>query len=111
MRPCTNSTECYVTTNVHMQVLVTREDDEEARPDLVLMDFANQMKLTYTHIASILGICSDREPYYVIYEYLDQVCGRGCVCVCGRGCVGGGCECVFLQILCGCQAPRSTLGV
>ncbi len=43
------------------------------------MDFANQMKLSYTNIASILGICSDGEPYYVIYEYLDQV--SGCVCV------------------------------
>ena len=80
-------------------MLVTREDDDETRPDLVLMDFANQMKLTYTHIASILGICSDREPYYVIYEYLDQVCVCVYVCVCPRACKASLVSSTFTQLV------------
>ena len=49
------------------------ESEDHFRPDLALVDFANQMKLDYEHISCILGLCTDTEPYYVMYEYLDQV--------------------------------------
>lgn len=56
------------------QVLLPRGEGEEAlRPDLALVDFANQMKLEYANIATIIGMCTDTDPYYIIYEYLDQV--------------------------------------
>lgn len=54
-----------------MKVLVRNGDGDD--PDLALVDFANQMKIEYEHIACILGLCTDTEPYYVLYEYLDQV--------------------------------------
>ena len=55
-------------------MLLPRGEGEEAlRPDLALVDFANQMKLEYANIATILGMCTDTDPYYIIYEYLDQV--------------------------------------
>ena len=61
--------------NVVVKVLLPRGEEEEEgiSLDVALMDFANQMKLEYTNIVSILGICSDSEPFYVIYEYPDQV--------------------------------------
>ena len=67
-------------TEVAVKLLVTEvESDEDSgfRADLAVVDYANQMKLEYRSIASILGICSDKEPYYVIYEYLDKVRGWG----------------------------------
>ena len=57
---------------VAVKVLLQREGEENLWPSL--MEFANQMKLSSPFIASILGICSDSEPYYVIYDYLDRVC-------------------------------------
>ena len=39
----------------------------------VLLDFASQMQLQNPNICGILGLCTDVEPYYVIYEYLDKV--------------------------------------
>lgn len=59
---------------VVVKVLVRSGDgDDQFQPDLALVDFANQMKIEYEHIACILGMCTETEPYYVIYEYLDQV--------------------------------------
>ena len=59
-----------------VKVLVRSGDGEDQfQPDLALVDFANQMRIDYEHIACILGLCTDTEPYYVIYEYLDQVGG------------------------------------
>ena len=55
--------------------MANEEGEEEFSPELALVDFANQMKLEFTNIAMILGMCTDEEPYYVIYEYLDEVCG------------------------------------
>jgi hypothetical protein len=64
------------TTQVVVKVLVRSGDGEDQfQPDLALVDFANQMRIDYEHIACILGLCTDTEPYYVIYEYLDQVGG------------------------------------
>ena len=61
-------------TEVAVKLLVTETvEDTGFRADLAIMDYANQMKLEYRNIASILGICSDKEPYLVIYEYLDRV--------------------------------------
>lgn len=61
-------------TQVAVKLLVTDTvDDTGFRADLAVEDYATQMKLEYKNIASILGICSDKEPYYVIYEYLDGV--------------------------------------
>ena len=50
-----------------------KEGKEELNPEIALVDFANQMKLEFTNIAMILGMCTDEEPYYVIYEYLNEV--------------------------------------
>ena len=49
------------------------EGEEELNPEMALVDFANQMKLEFANIAMILGMCTDEEPYYVIYEYLNEV--------------------------------------
>jgi hypothetical protein len=49
------------------------EGEEELNPEIALVDFANQMKLEFANIAVILGMCTDEEPYYVIYEYLNEV--------------------------------------
>lgn len=43
------------------------------QPKAVLLDFASQMQLQNSNICGILGLCTDAEPYYVIYEYLDKV--------------------------------------
>ena len=51
------------------------EEEEELNPEMALVDFANQMKLEFSNIAVILGMCTDEEPYYVIYEYLNEVGG------------------------------------
>ena len=48
-------------------------EEEELNPEMALVDFANQMKLEFANIAMILGMCTDEEPYYVIYEYLNEV--------------------------------------
>lgn len=40
---------------------------------VVLSDFASQMQLQHSNICGILGLCTDAEPYYIIYEYLDKV--------------------------------------
>ena len=50
------------------------QGDDQFHPELALGDFASQMKLEYANVAGILGMCSDMEPFYIIYEYLDQVC-------------------------------------
>lgn len=61
-------------TQVAVKLLVSETvEDNGFRADLAVVDYANQMKLEYKSIASILGICSDKEPFYVIYEYLDRV--------------------------------------
>ncbi len=63
-------------TEVAVKILVSESvvDPENGfRADLAIMDYANQMKLENKHVSSILGLCSDKEPFYVIYEYLDQV--------------------------------------
>lgn len=77
-------------TQVAVKVLLAREE-EGFQPELALVDFANQMKLEYTNVATILGMCTDSEPYYIIYEYLDQVRG---VCVWDWG--GGEYVCVLV---------------
>ena len=63
-------------TLVAVKALLPRGEDgeDDLNPELALADFANQMKLEFTNIAAILGMCTDTEPYYIIYEYLDQVC-------------------------------------
>lgn len=68
-------THClYSIPQVVVKVLVRSGDGEDHfQPDLALVDFAHQMRIDYEHIACILGLCTDMEPYYVIYEYLDQV--------------------------------------
>lgn len=63
---------------VAVKVLISR-DGEDLWPSL--MEFANQMKLSSPHIASIIGICPDADPYYVIYDYLDQVRYHGNTCM------------------------------
>lgn len=62
-------------TLVAVKSLLPRGEDgeEELSPEMALVDFANQMKLEFANIAIILGMCTDQEPYYVIYEYLDEV--------------------------------------
>lgn len=78
-------------TEVAVKLLVTEDvEDTGFRADLAMVDYASHMKLRYRSIAAILGICSDKEPYYVMYEYLDKVRegkGEG-----EEGCVGGGRE-------------------
>lgn len=80
-------------TQVAIKVLLPQggEDGEEGfQPELALVDFANQMKLEYDNVATILGMCTDAEPYYIIYEYLDRVRTkyRLCVCVFECDCIG-----------------------
>ena len=58
-------------------LLHPRDGDEESSSTVQDLDnFRAQMKLQYTNIASILAMCTDVRPYYIIYEYLD------CVSVC-----------------------------
>ena len=49
-----------------------RDEDEESA-DYDLMNFYSQMRLRFDNIASIVGMCTDVEPYYIIYEYLERV--------------------------------------
>lgn len=51
-------------------------EEESANIDEDLSVFQSQMKLQYSNIASILAMCTDSRPYYIIYEFLD------CVSVC-----------------------------
>ena len=60
-------------------LLHPRDADEESMQDLE--NFRAQMKLQYTNIASILAMCTDVRPYYIVYEYLDCVSLSLCVCV------------------------------
>lgn len=61
-------------TLVAVKVLGHSEDEDEMiDPGIALMEFANQMKLQFPNIACILGMCTDMEPFYIIYEFLDQV--------------------------------------
>ena len=62
-------------TPVAVKVLMPHEGEESFQPDLILSDFVNQMKLSSPYIATILGLCTDQEPYHVIYQYLDKVRG------------------------------------
>ena len=66
--------------NVAVKLLVTEAlgevDGSGFQADVAIKDYANQMKLRNRNVAAILGICSDMEPYYVIYEYLDRVCAQ-----------------------------------
>ena len=59
---------------VAVKILMPREGDEDYQPEMALADFASQMKLSSDYVASIVGICADTEPYYVIYQYLSEVC-------------------------------------
>lgn len=60
-------------TEVAVKLLVTEAvEDTGFHADQAVMDYANHMKLRYKNIAAILGICSDTEPYYILYEYLDK---------------------------------------
>ena len=61
-------------------LLHPRDADEESMQDLE--NFRAQMKLQYTNIASILAMCTDVRPYYIVYEYLDCVSLSVCVYVC-----------------------------
>ena len=76
-------------------LLHPRDADEESMQDLE--NFRAQMKLQYTNIASILAMCTDVRPYYIVYEYLDCVSVRVCVylSVCLSLCV-----CVFVLCMC-----------
>lgn len=58
-------------TLVAVKVLMPRDSEDQLWPSL--MDFASQMKLSSPFVAKILGLCADEEPFYVIYEYLNQV--------------------------------------
>lgn len=63
-----------VETQVAVKLLVSEDVEETGfQADLAMGDYSNHMKLRYRNIVSILGICSDKEPYYVMYEYLDRV--------------------------------------
>lgn len=66
-------------------LLHPRDGDEHASSTVQdLENFQTQMKLQYTNIASILAMCTDIRPYYIVYEYLDcvSVCVVLCKCVC-----------------------------
>ena len=61
-------------------LLHPRDGDEESCSTAQDLDnFRAQMKLQYTNIASILAMCTDVRPYYIVYEYLD--CVSLCVCL------------------------------
>ena len=67
------------------------DDDDISNTGQDLDNFRAQMKLQYTNIASILAMCTDVKPHYIVYEYLDCVSVYVCVCVCVYVCV---CVCV-----------------
>lgn len=85
-------------------LLHPRDADEESMQDLD--NFRAQMKLQYTNIASILAICTDVRPYYIVYEYLDCVSLFVCLCMCVSLCVHicvSVCVCVcFCVCVCMC---------
>ena len=59
--------------DVAIKVWLHPRDEDEETADNDLMNFYNQMRLQFDNIASIVGMCTDVEPYYIIYEYLDRV--------------------------------------
>ena len=40
---------------------------------MILEEFVSQMKLEYPNISSIIGMCTDASPFYIIYQYLEKV--------------------------------------
>ena len=81
MRGVAKFHQAEVEVAVKLLVSETMEEEEEGeeegggfRADLAVADYAGQMKLRHVNVVPILGICSDIEPYYIIYEYLDKVC-------------------------------------
>ena len=50
-----------------------RREGEELQTRSILTDFVSQMNLSSPNICTILGLCTDMEPYYIIYQYLDKV--------------------------------------
>ena len=89
-------------------LLHPRDGDEESSSTVQDLDnFRAQMKLQYTNIASILAMCTDIRPYYIVYEYLDCVSLSMCVClsvcvvyvsVCVSVCVYLYCICVSVHV-------------
>ena len=78
-------------------LLHPRDGDEESSSTVQDLDnFRAQMKLQYTNIASILAMCTDIRPYYIVYEYLD--CVSLCVCVFVCVCVSVLCVCVCVCV-------------
>ena len=72
--------------------LHSRDGEEESTSvDEDLSVFQSQMKLQYSNIASILAMCTDSKPYYIIYEFLD------CVSVCVHACMHA-CMCAHMYI-------------
>ena len=81
-------------------LLHPRDADEESMQDLE--NFRAQMKLQYTNIASILAMCTDVRPYYIVYEYLDCVSLSVCLSVSMCMCVCLVYVCVCLCVACVC---------
>ena len=75
-----NQAEVAVAVKLLVSEGVGEEEPEGGgfRADLAVDDYANQMKLRHVNVVPILGICSDIEPYYIIYEYLDKVRQKLC---------------------------------
>lgn len=59
-------------TEVAVKMLMRREGEELLTRN-ILTEFVNQMNLSSPNICTILGLCTDAEPYYIIYQYLDKV--------------------------------------
>ena len=63
-------------------LLHPRDSDDDSSSGVQDIDnFRAQMKLQYTNIASILAMCTDIRPYYIVYEYLDCVSVSVYLCV------------------------------
>ena len=58
---------------VAVKVWMHPRDEDEESADYDLMNFYSQMRLRFDNIASIVGMCTDVQPYYIIYEYLERV--------------------------------------
>ena len=58
---------------VAVKVWMHPRDEDEENADYDLLNFYSQMRLRFDNIASIVGMCTDVEPFYIIYEYLDRV--------------------------------------
>ena len=58
---------------VAVKVWMHSRDEDQEGVDYDLMNFYSQMRLRFDNIASIVGMCTDVEPYYIIYEYLERV--------------------------------------